>query len=156
VSRLSRQCGILNISQPYRPPWPGTGIALLLLYLSIHSIESSYFIFIIHIVLAHGRVMSCVATSCFVPTCILFISALPFVYICNIAEITLFPFFCQESFAVLRNRSDRSNTKRRTNLKQVREPNGFRRKVKRNRGLKKTTIWLPEVTSRCVTSAILR
>jgi hypothetical protein len=29
VSRLSRQCGILNISQPYRPPRPGVGIALL-------------------------------------------------------------------------------------------------------------------------------
>jgi hypothetical protein len=29
VSRLSRQCGILNISQPYRPPGPDTGIALL-------------------------------------------------------------------------------------------------------------------------------
>jgi hypothetical protein len=29
VSRLSRQCGILNISQPYRPSRPVTGIALL-------------------------------------------------------------------------------------------------------------------------------
>jgi hypothetical protein len=32
VSRLSRKCGILNISQHYRPPRPVKGIALLLLY----------------------------------------------------------------------------------------------------------------------------
>jgi hypothetical protein len=29
LSELSRQCGNLNISQPYRPPLPVTGIALL-------------------------------------------------------------------------------------------------------------------------------
>jgi hypothetical protein len=29
VSRLPRQYAILNVSQPYRPPWPVTGIALL-------------------------------------------------------------------------------------------------------------------------------
>jgi hypothetical protein len=29
MSRLSRQCGILNILQPYRPPRPATRIALL-------------------------------------------------------------------------------------------------------------------------------
>jgi hypothetical protein len=32
VSRLSRQCGILNISQTYRPPLPVTGIALLFFF----------------------------------------------------------------------------------------------------------------------------
>jgi hypothetical protein len=29
VSQLFRQCAILNIQQPYRPPWPVNGTALL-------------------------------------------------------------------------------------------------------------------------------
>jgi hypothetical protein len=36
VSRLSRQCGILNIAQPHRPPLPVTGIALLFLTLFLY------------------------------------------------------------------------------------------------------------------------
>jgi hypothetical protein len=35
VSRLSRQCGILNISQPYRPPRPLTGVALLYDFITV-------------------------------------------------------------------------------------------------------------------------
>jgi hypothetical protein len=32
MSRLSRKCAILNFSQPYRPPQPVKGIALLYFY----------------------------------------------------------------------------------------------------------------------------
>jgi hypothetical protein len=40
VSPLSRQCGILNISQIYEPPRPGTGVALLLLISVLASISN--------------------------------------------------------------------------------------------------------------------
>jgi hypothetical protein len=41
VSRLSRQCGILNIPQPYRPPRLVTEIALFFLFLHLSAIRCS-------------------------------------------------------------------------------------------------------------------
>jgi hypothetical protein len=40
MSRLSRQCGIVKISQPYRPPRPVTGITLLF-WLTYFYVEES-------------------------------------------------------------------------------------------------------------------
>jgi hypothetical protein len=42
LKRLSRQCGILNISQPYRSPRPVTGIALLFVTNSFKETNDDY------------------------------------------------------------------------------------------------------------------
>jgi hypothetical protein len=39
VSQLSTQCGIPNISQPYRPPWPLIGIALFFAFYCISVLQ---------------------------------------------------------------------------------------------------------------------
>jgi hypothetical protein len=39
VSRLSRYCETLNVSQSYGPPWPGTGISLPLPLLYLPTIN---------------------------------------------------------------------------------------------------------------------
>jgi hypothetical protein len=41
MSRLSTQCGIINISQPYRPSRPVTGIALLTFYIYVETHSKS-------------------------------------------------------------------------------------------------------------------
>jgi hypothetical protein len=65
VSRLSRQCGILNTSQAYRPPRPVTGIALL--YISDNELSKLNFysgLSNFHYFISKHMLSSCVVRLC--------------------------------------------------------------------------------------------
>jgi hypothetical protein len=59
VSRLSRQCGILNISQPYRPPRLVTGTALLSFFYSSKPLQRVTIIVCLYYVLTHNVLHTC-------------------------------------------------------------------------------------------------
>jgi hypothetical protein len=71
VSRLSRQCEIINISQPYRPPRPVTGIAFFFLPLLV-STTGSYGVSFPETFLPEPYTRSCpMRAAC--PACLFFL-----------------------------------------------------------------------------------
>jgi hypothetical protein len=65
VNRLSRQFGILNISQPYRPQSPVTGIALLFYHATANNCNTIAVLHSLEITVAYTKSLQSIFSSCY-------------------------------------------------------------------------------------------